>query len=66
MQIKVLTDSKIISKPLTKGIFAQYKSCVTFQDLQFYVGQIFTRSKDFEIFSNQSKLSFAKEHNLSF
>ena len=37
-----------------------------FKTYNFHVVQIFTRSKDFEIFSNPSKLSFAKEHNLSF
>ena len=28
--------------------------------------QIFTRSKDFKIFSNPPKLSFANKHNLNF
>jgi len=37
-----------------------------FKTYNFHVVQIFTRSKDFEIFLNPPKLSFAKEHNLYF
>ena len=37
-----------------------------FKTYNFHVLQIFTRSKDFEIFSNPSNLSFANKHNVSF
>ena len=37
-----------------------------FKTYNFHVVQIFTRSNDFEIFSNPSKLSFTNKHNLSF
>ena len=37
-----------------------------FKTYNFHVVQIFIRLKDFEIFSNLSKILFAKEHNLSF
>ena len=37
-----------------------------FKTYNFHVVQIFTRLKNFEIFSNLPKLSFAKEHNLYF
>ena len=44
----------------------QHESCVTFKIYNFYVVQIFTRSKDFKLFWNPPKLLFANKHNLSF